>query len=135
MGNYESFLKARDIDSGVGEIEEEKEAANLGDANLPMSDQADDDTQNLASSEGDPEQNESGDEGQNSGDNSEQSGDDDGEQNKSGKEKNLPDKTVIAASKDDEKATDQSKNKKNEGKNGDGTKAGAKGEAKPAKSK
>ena len=62
MGNYESFLKARDIDSGVGEIEEEKEAANLGDANLPMSDQADDDTQNLTDQNGDLEQNEGGNE-------------------------------------------------------------------------
>lgn len=135
MGNYESFLKARDIDSGVGEIEEEKEAANLDDINPSEAGQANDDTQNLTSPEGDPEQNESGDEGQNSGDNSEQSGDDDGKQNNSGEEENLPDKAVIATSKDDEKAADQSKNKKNEGKNGDGTKAGAKGEAKPAKSK
>ena len=50
MGNYESFLKARDIDSGVGEIEEEKEAANL------------DDTQNLTDQNGDLEQNEGSDE-------------------------------------------------------------------------
>ena len=134
MGNYESFLKTRDA-AQSDEIREGKEAENSGDANFPMSDQADDEAQNLTSPEGDPEQNESGDERQNSGDNSEQSGDDDGEQNKSGEEKNLPDKAVIAASKDDEKAADQSKNKKNEGKNGDGAKAGAKGEAKPAKSK
>lgn len=134
MGNYESFLKTRDA-AQSDETKEEKEAANLGDANLPMPDQADDDTQNLTGPDGDPEQNESGNEGQNSGDNSEQIGGDDGEQNKSGEEKNLPDKAGIAASKDDEKAADQSKNKKNEGKNGDGAKAGAKGEAKPTKSK
>lgn len=133
MGNYESFLKARDIDSGIGKIEEE--AANSDDTNPPEAIQANDDTQNLTGPDGDPEQNESSNEGQNSGDNSEQSGDDDSKQNNSSKEKNLPDKAVIAASKDDEKAADQSKNKKNEGKNGDGAKAGAKGEAKPAKSK
>lgn len=135
MGNYESFLKARDINSGVGEIEEEKEAANLDDTNPSEASQANDDTQNLMGPDGDPEQNESGNEGQNSGDNSEQNGDDDGKQNNSSEEENPPDKAVIVASKDDEKAADQSKNKKNEGKNGDGAKAGAKGEAKPAKSK
>ena len=134
MGNDESFLKTRGA-AESDETKEEKEAANSGDANLPMSDQADDDTQNLTGPDGDPEQNESSNEGQNSGDNSEQSGDDDSKQNNSSEEKNLPDKAVIAASKDDEKAANQSKNKKNEGKNGDGAKAGAKGEAKPAKSK
>ena len=108
MGNYESFLKTRGA-AESDETKEEKEAENLGDANLPMSDQADDDTQNLMGSDGDPEQNESGDEGQNSGDNSEQNGDDDGKQNNSSKEENLPDKAGIDASKDDEKATDQSK--------------------------
>ena len=134
MGNYESFLKTRGA-AQSDETKEKKEAANSGDANSSEAGQTDDDTQNLTDQEGDLEQNESGNEGQNSGDNSEQSGDDDGKQNKSGEEKNLPDKAVIAASKDDEKAADQSKNKKNEGKNGDGAKAGAKGEAKPAKSK
>lgn len=132
MGNYESFLKTRGA-AESDETKEEKEAANSGDANLPMSDQADDDTQNLTGPDGDPEQNESSNEGQNSGDNSEQSEDNHGEQNKSGEEKNLPDKAGIDATKDDKKAADQSKNKKNEDKNGDG--AGAKGKAKSAKSK
>ncbi|WP_304344900.1 hypothetical protein, partial [Campylobacter showae] len=104
MGNYESFLKARDINSGVGEIEEEKEAANLDDTNPSEASQANDDTQNLMGPDGDPEQNESGNEGQNSGDNSEQNGDDDGKQNNSSEEENPPDKAVIVASKDDEKA-------------------------------
>lgn len=58
MGNYESFLKTRGA-AESDETKEEKEAANLGDANL-TSDQADDDTQNLMGLGGDPEQNESG---------------------------------------------------------------------------
>lgn len=62
MGNYESFLKARDIDSGVGEIEEEKEAANLDDTNPSEAGQANDDTQNLTDQNGDLEQNEGGNE-------------------------------------------------------------------------
>nr|DAE14512.1 MAG TPA: hypothetical protein [Myoviridae sp. ct0QB11]DAE19295.1 MAG TPA: hypothetical protein [Myoviridae sp. ctdXd38] len=62
MGNYESFLKARDIDSSVGEIEEEKEAANLDDTNPSEAGQANDDTQNLTDQNGDLEQNEGGNE-------------------------------------------------------------------------
>ena len=62
MGNYESFLKARDIDSSVGEIEEEKEAANLDDTNPSEAGQANDDTQNLTDQNGDLEQNEGSDE-------------------------------------------------------------------------
>lgn len=61
MGNYESFLKARDIDSGVGEIEEEKEAANLDATNPSEASQANDDTQNLTDQNGDLEQNEGSD--------------------------------------------------------------------------
>lgn len=62
MGNYESFLKARDIDSGVGEIEEEKESANLDATNPSEASQTNDDTQNLTDQNGDLEQNEGSDE-------------------------------------------------------------------------